>query len=108
MNSTDVQKEIRDKWNRTLAICGSIGVPLVSVSVWLIVSGTKLVDKVDAMESQINAINKRLDNTDIKIDKVSNHVDSIAQHQHDESLMRLTGYSYQRYINGKLVTIRIK
>ena len=47
MNSTDVQKEIRDRWNRTLAICGSIGVPLVSVAIWLIVSGTKLVDKVD-------------------------------------------------------------
>ena len=107
MNSTDVQKEIRDRWNRTLAICGSIGVPLVSVAIWLIVSGTKLVDKVDSMTNEINKINNRLDRTDAKIDKVSNHVDSISQHQHDESVLRGQGYSYQRYINGKLVTIHI-
>ncbi|HXP51159.1 MAG TPA: hypothetical protein VN922_14470 [Bacteroidia bacterium] len=92
----------RTSWNKILALCGSIGVPLISVAIWLIVAGTHLVDKVDLIGANQIKTDARLDLLDNKIDRLSHRVDTLANRIDKEGLFQ------QRYINGKLVFIPAK
>ena len=91
----------RTSWNKIVALCVSIGVPLISVACWLIIAGTHLVDKVNAIGTNQIKTNARLDLLDNKIDRMSHRIDTLANRQDKE------GMYYQRWINGRLVFIPV-
>jgi hypothetical protein len=92
----------KDRWQRTLTICGSIGIPLISVCVWLIVSGTHLVDTVNYISKDQTQTHARIDLMDNKIDRLIRRVDTLADKQSKEGLYE------ERIINGKRVFIPAK
>ena len=91
----------RTSWNKIIALCGSIGIPLISVAVWLIVSGTRLVDKVDSISNGQIKTDARMDLLDNKIDRLIHRVDTLATRVDREGMFT------QRWINGKLVFIPV-
>jgi len=92
----------RQSWSKIIALCWSIGVPLISVAVWLIISGTHLVDKVDDISRNQIKGDARMDLLDGKIDHLIHRVDTLATRQDKQGLYQ------QRYINGRLTWIPAK
>jgi hypothetical protein len=85
----------KENWNRTLTIAGSICIPLATIAFWLIVTGTKLVDKVD--EIGLKQIENHKEFIDFKqsiyseFKQIHGAIDTIKQVQHDENLLKKYG-----------------
>ena len=100
----------KTSWSKVIALCSSIGIPLLSVVCWLIVQGTHLVDDVHSIagrqQSQDNDIKGIRD--DIK--SLHKRVDTIASHQRDALFLFQKKYGdyIEKKVNGKIYYERIK
>lgn len=101
----------RTSWSKVIALCSSIGVPLISVGCWVIIQGTHLVDKVDNISTH-----QQIQDADIKgiweeIKTLHRQVDTISLHQHDFQFIyqkQIGAAVIEKKVNGKLVFIPYK
>lgn len=100
-------------WGKVIALCSSIGIPLLSVVCWLIVQGTHLVDAVNSI-----AIHQQAQDSDIRgiredIKSLHNQVDTISLHQHDAQFIyqrqnHLGFYIEKKGNKGELILVPYK
>lgn len=101
-------------WNKIIAVGASFGIPLVSILSWLLVYGTKLVDKVDNIQTvQVSQGN---DIKEIKnfIYGLSRRVDTLQHHIELQDVKYSNGDSKasslftEKYVNGHLTIIPVR
>lgn len=68
-------------WAKVLTIIGALGVPLVSVVVWLIVAGTHLVDQVNVITINQAEQSVRMQNIESNVKDLSSQVETLSTNQ---------------------------
>lgn len=91
----------RTGWNKTLALCGTFGIPLISVSVWLIVNGTKAVDSLGVLSIKVTEVQSTVKDVQTDLRSVHVQIDSIRHAQQLNKMDQDWQFKMQQLQNNK-------
>lgn len=88
-------------WNRLLGLLSSIGIPLFSAAVWLIITITNLSNNVHSISEKQTRTDARLDLLGNKLDRLNDRLDTLAFRQ------KMTGMFTQKIVDGHRVFVPV-